>query len=660
MADQELELDVLRELLGEAEDVAALAKSEKSFMTAYEAFRSEDRKTFHTVLRRVGLTLRCHRICAWIRMKECVLVCFHLCGPPPERLDVNPRQLAEAIVRITSDEKLVRAFAAAIEKRDRAAFQRLIKREQLGPLCHAICHWLCFVRYRLVCRWICQLELRERPDFVLELQTAGQALARLLERKRVFDQAVAASKAGDAERLRGVLQGAGLALHCRFICEWFCSWRCLLVCFPLCRVFPVVKIDDPLREAFEFARVTRRLAGEPETLRRLSDAVGAGDAKKFAGLVRELKLERFCIQLCHWLCFVRCRRFCILVCPPIFNHPWFTHVGDFGIYADIDPSSGLTNKQQAGHGGPDYGFFGCLKLRGLCPKTSPAFPGAPMAYRFLFQESGGAATPITAGFVCEVLVGSRYISWDVDGTGLAPTLQSVRIRGASPSPDPTPPPGPPGTAWGFPPDHYVVPDGDGWIRVDQNALDDGYNGWLLGFASPVAFPGGDPAPGVAAGTAVPAGSQKNGKDVSIVFEATRVSQIGAGPPDYTNALAKARINNWGEVMLLDLLQFHSGGGNPCSPLSTDLDIEYTTDHELMAAWSIGMNTAASVSPAPTFPSGTGPRGGAGTDHHNISSWPTCSYAITLTSRRSLTDGLNDDTNKTIQKTFCIGARRTRP
>ena len=87
------------------------------------------------------------------------------------------------------------------------------------------------------------------------------------------------------------------------------------------------------------------------------------------------KLERFCHlsvlhQLCHWICFVRCRRFCIRVCPPIFNHPWFTHVGDFDILSDFNPATGLTNTSH-GHGGPDYGFFGGLSLRGFCRSTSP-------------------------------------------------------------------------------------------------------------------------------------------------------------------------------------------------------------------------------------------------------------------------------------------------
>jgi hypothetical protein len=657
MADRSFELDVLRDVLEEADTVGRLGRAEKSFVTAYEAFRSGDRKAFQAVLRRLGLASRCHLVCAWIRSKECVFRCFFLCGPPPTTLrPPSPRTLARAIVRITSDEKLVRQLAQAVDKGDRAAFQRIVRAHKLGPICHLFCHWVCYVRYRLVCRWLCDPDLLEPPDLVQELMSAGEALRALLERREVFDQAVAASNENDPQKLGAVIEAAGLAHFCHFICFFFCSWRCVLVCLRLCRRFPPERIEDPIAEALAFAKATRELAQRPADLERLSAAVGAGDDKAFAALVEELRLQRFCLQLCHWLCFVRCRRFCILVCPPIYNHPWFTHVGDFHIYGDIDPATGLTNKSH-GHGGPDFGFFGCLKLRGFCPKYSPAFPGQPMAYRFLY-EHGGSSTPITGGFLCEVLVGTRYTLWNANPFA----LQSVRVRGTGATSPTPPPPGPEPS----PPDHYIVPDPQGWVSVDPNALDDGFNGWLAGFASWVGFPGGDPGPpGLAASQPVPAADQKNGVDAAIVFQATRVSTIaavnGGAAPDYTNQLSRIHINNWDEVRLLDLLQFHSGGGNPCSPLSTDLDIEYTVDHELLADWHLELVTAAlgvALTSPPSGPTVAAPRGDAGTHHENISSWPTCSYAIRLHTRRRLTDGLLDDPDKFLpEKTFCIGRGR---
>lgn len=651
MTNQSFEFDVFGDLLGEAGIIGQLASDEKSFTDAYNAFRSGDAKTYQAVLGRLGLLPRCHLVCEWIRSKECVLLCLDLCGPPPaiDRTP-DPRALAEAIVRITSDEKLVGQLVAAVEKRDAQTFQRIAEQYKLGPLTHFFCHWVCAIRYRLLCHWVCTLEKIEPPNLVRELQSAGQALRYLLQSKNAFDQAVAASNAGDPEKLSSILRGVDFVPYCHFICEWFCSWRCIFACLTLCRQFPIQPIKDQIPEALAFARAIQPLQQNPAQLQRLSVAVGAGDAQTYAAIVAEFKLQPFCIQLCHWVCFLRCRRFCILVCPPIFYHPWFTHVGDFGIYADIAPGTGLTNKAEAGHGGLNYGFFGCLKLRGFCPKHDPAHPTEPMAYRFLYQPAGAPKpTPITGGFVCEVLVGSRYTFWK--GNPFA--LQSVRIRGTGttsptpplPTPDPTPP------------DHYIVPDAQGWITVDANALDDAFDGWLMGFSSPAAFPGGDPAPGVLAGTAVPGGNQKNGVDCAIIFQASRVSTIaavnGGAAPDYTNQLAKIHINNWDEVSLINLLEF--AGGLRCSPVTNQLHIQYTTDHELMAQWSIDLVTAAVIAPAPTFPSGTGPRGSAGTDLHNTTKWPSCSYLLRLHTRRSLTDGLLADPDKWEGSflTFCI-------
>jgi hypothetical protein len=654
MADQRFESGVVRDLVDETTAIGELAKSEEAFRAAIAAFQSADRPAFQAVLEKLQLTVHCRLICEWIRSKQCVLLCLRLCGlPKPTDQPPDPRALAEAIARL--DEKAIREVAAIVEKGDAAAFQHFIAAYKLGPFCHLFCHWVCYVRYHLVCRWVCNLDLKEPPNFATELLSAAHAVRGLLEHKTAFNDAVAASTAGDATKLAGVIEAAALAPFCFYICLFFCSWRCVLVCLRLCRQFPFVEIPDPLKETLDFAQALQPLAANRAALEKLSLAVGAQDEKTFAAIVTELKLQRYCIQLCHWICFVRCRRFCIRVCPPIFNHPWFTHVGDFDILGDFDPGTGLTNKAH-GHGGPNYGFFGGLSLRGFCPKYSPAFPGAPMAYRFLFVQGGGT-TNITGGFVSEVLVGSRYTLWNANPFA----LQSVRIRGTGVT-SPTPPPP---SASPTPPDHFIVPDPQGWVTVDPQAIDDGFNGGLMGLASHVAVPVGNPVPpGLAAGSPVTGPDQKNGVDAAIVFQATRVSTIaavnGGAAPDYTNQLAKIRINNWGEVMLLDILQFHSGSGTPCSPLSTDLDIEYTTDHELMAAWSIEMITAATIVPAPTFPSGVGPRGGAGTDHHDISTWPTCSYAIRLHSRRSLTDGLVDDSDKFIEKTFCIGRRNGRP
>lgn len=651
MADQSFELDVLRDLLEGAAIAGQISKDEQQFTTLYNAFRIADGRTFQDALNKFGLLPRCRYVCEWIRSKECVFLCFELCGPPKAIDKPDPRVLAQAIVKLTADTALTTRLVQILDKRDRAGFGEIADKLQLGPYCHLFCHWVCIVRYRLMCRWVCSLEKIPVPNLVTELQSAGVALRHLLGRKDIFDQAVAASNAGDAEKLGAAIRAIDIVQYCYFICEWFCSWRCVLACSTLCIKFPLAAIDKEYHEAWRFAVVTGQLAQHPAQLQQLSLAVGAGDTALYSRLLIEFKLQPYCIQLCHWICFWRCSRFCELVCPPIFNHPWFTHVGDFGILADIDPGTGLTNKSQASHGGPNFGFFGGLSLRGLCPKYDPAHPGAQMAYRFLFQDPIVAPTPkpITAGFVSEVLVGSRYTLWNANPF----TIQSVRIRGTGTT-SPTPPIGPPGPN---PPDHYIVPDPQGWVAVDLMAFDDAFNGWLIGFASNVPFPDGPLNPGVTAGTAVPVGNQKNGIDAAIIFQATRVSTItavnGGAAPDYTNQLSKIRINNWSEVSLINLQEFIGPGS--CSPLANDLHVLYTTDHELLASFTVSITTLAPiVLPAPLTV--IGPRGSGGTYFQNITTWPQCSYTAHLATQRSLTTGLIDDPSKDNPLTFCIGKK----
>jgi hypothetical protein len=673
MADQDLELDVLRELLGHTGALTSLAGNPDTFQAVFAAFRSENPSAFQAALKRAELLPLCHRVCYWIRIKECVLLCLDLCGPPkPIDGVLDPHLLLDGIVRMTSDENVVQALADAVRKRDSAGFHAILQKFKLEPFCHLVCYWVCSVRYRLICEWICGGGRTKLPELWTELRDAGHALGALLNKPEAFKAAMAASNANDPDKLGAVVRDAGLFVYCHWICEWFCSWRCALVCLTLIRPYPLVAIEPAAqaREALDFARAIVPIATNPATLLKLSAAVGAADVQGFGAIVKEFKLERFVIQLCHWVCVVRCAFFCRLVCPPIYYHPWFTHVGDFSIVSDIDPGTGLTNKLQAGHGGPNFGFFGHLSLYGFCPKRDPAHPAEQMAYRFLFQPAGAATpTPITGGFVSDVMVGSRYALWN--GV-LMP--QTVRIHGIGTT-SPTPPTPVPGML--TPPDHYIVPDPKGWVTVDADAFDDAFSGFLMGFASENGIPVGPPNPpnpGVAAGLAVPPGNQKNGTDCAIIFQATRVGTIaavnGGTPPDYTNSLAKARINNWAAVQLLDILQFHVAGGTPCSPLTTDLDIEYTVDHELIAAWDVKMLTAAmgvaltNAPPAvPIGPASTGAntaRGGFGVHHENIGMWPTCSYTITLSTRRRLTTGLYDDSPNPLPKTFCIGLRKPKP
>jgi hypothetical protein len=183
----------------------------------------------------------------------------------------------------------------------------------------------------------------------------------------------------------------------------------------------------------------------------------------------------------------------------------------------------------------------------------------------------------------------------------------------------------------------MKPDADGWVRVDPASNLHGYSGPLLYFRTVSVVPGGA-APGD--GPKNPVSDPKSGTPLRIVFQAEPLTGPTGSAPRLSNELKKILINNWSEVILLELKQFITPGANCCSPINNDLDILYTTDHKLMKSWSVGISSCASGLgwTAPALPGGTGPRGGFGTSSHNTSAWPNCSYLVSLSTIRALTDG----------------------
>ena len=362
--------------------------------------------------------------------------------------------------------------------------------------------------------------------------------------------------------------------------------------------------------------------------------------------------------------------FCVELCVkqvPVVKHAWFTRVGDFALYSDINfLTNGLTTHAApfgfpGAHGGPGYGFTGGLKLVGDCPTTYPS-GGQPMRYRFLYESpTSGGLQSITAANLIAVVAGSRPISWDVFGTGAILTSQPIYVApsGATP-PGPTPAPfplPPPGTPWGPIPAVVLVPDASGWVTMDPATTNQGFSGSLVRFNSETVVPDGT-AP--SSGPGITPASPKNGTMLRIVFQAEPTTGPTIASPTLTNELAKLYVNNWSDVNDIGLVEFSGPGETPCSALTNALDIKYTADHELLATWSLAISTAATPNPAPVLPSGSGPRGSVGGVpsgltpplHQNISAWPACSYVLSLTTRRSLTDGETDDSGHTNILTFC--------
>ena len=340
--------------------------------------------------------------------------------------------------------------------------------------------------------------------------------------------------------------------------------------------------------------------------------------------------------------------------------PYWTAIGDFNLASHINPLTGRTSgiPPFTGHRN-NLAFYNNLQLRGVVPWREPGNPAGRLKYRFLVQEltSGAIAQPVTGALLHGVQVGSRNIAWKSLGDTLS--IEQAPIYLADLDEDPViPPPATPGP-WGPVPAYKVKVDGQGWAVVSEFAIGGGFGvaGSIMGLATAAIAPAGTLASGSAGDAVAPAG-QLNGQFFRLIFQVARTD--GTPLPSYGRTLARLHVSNHGEVRRLGIEELGASGVG-CSPLNNSLTVKHTVDHELLDLWSIDVSSAAfppypPAPPSPPFPnllSGTAPRGGNGTTAIDISSWLPCSYTVSLTTRLALTDGLNDDSGRTSQITFCI-------
>ncbi len=657
-------------LVAQADAVAHLANDPGGFAAVVAAFEARDPNAFRWVLDRLGMLSHCDLICEWVRIKLCVLRCIEVCGPVREPVPVpSLPQFVEAINKLASNETNLRRAVEAVLCGDGRDFGALMTELGLAAHCHLLCRWICTIAARRICELVCTGGPVVLADTLTEVRAAAKVVAGFVSNGRAFEAIGKAILTLDCVTARTAIEQAGFRSQCAIICEFLCVWRCVWVCRELCiRPVPILTGPHAIEEARQFALAARQLAAEPRAFGELVQAARNRDAKAYAAVVARYDLGAYCLQLCSWVCSVTCFEFCICICHNPTLQPWFTTVGYFNIYADIDPVTGKTNKalppaSLAYGGGPNFAFWDRLQLGGFCPVESPTSPGIAMKYRFLYEIGGGGPQPITGNLLSPVQAGTRLIDWPqnvggVAGPALVPTFQSVYIASAPTPPDPVPPLA--GAPWYGPAAHYIEPDANGWVVVDPDAIGGGFQ-TLLGFDTKKVpgLAGGPPLPGVPAGTAVPPAQQRAGTDMSITFEATRVTTYPPGTTaDYSNALSKIHINNWNEV---NELWFEEFGTNCCTPIDATLSVQFTVDHEEMdaGAWSLVISSCSPSAPGDITPAASGPgvtvgpRGGSGTIVEDTSGWAPCSYTVTLTTRPGQTTGIVDRSPSPNSLTFCI-------
>jgi hypothetical protein len=395
MADVISRDDAVKSLAAQAEIIGHLAQDSGAFAAAVAGFEAQDADAFRWVLNRVDMLPYCELICEWVRIKLGVLRCIELCGVPPGGVPVpDLQQFANAVVQLASNESLLRRVVDAVACGDGDDYRAAIAELKLTDFCYLICHWVYFIIYRRVCEVVCSPERVRLADAVSEVQTASQSVAEVLKNQQAFSAISKAAVNLDCVTIRDTINAAGFQQRCHIICWLICVWRCAWVCRGFCEVgAPVLTGADAIEEARNFALAIRPFASAPRGLTDLVTAVMNRDAKTYAEIIDRWGLRPYCWQVCGWVCWAICRVFCICVCPPPPLRPWFTTVGNFDIYTQIDPGSGKTNTalvptlDMPWGGGPNFAFFNELQLGGFCPSFSPTSPGVPMRYRFLYSKN---------------------------------------------------------------------------------------------------------------------------------------------------------------------------------------------------------------------------------------------------------------------------------
>jgi hypothetical protein len=424
-------------LASQSDAIGRLAQNSGGFAAVVAAFESQDANAFRWVLDQLEMIPYCELICEWVRIKLCVLRCAEICGVPPQKAPVPSLQsFARAAANLATNEKVLRRVVDAISCGDASAYRAALDELKLGDYCQLLCYWICSTTFDRICEVVCRPQPVLATDAASELRAAGNFMARVVENETAFAAIGNAAEDGNCETLQSAIGAAGFASGCEIICRLICIWRWVLVCRELCTVpTPILTGAYAIEEAQSFALAARQLAGQPRVLGDLVNAVQNRDAEAYGAIISRFGLDPYCWQVCAWVGSVACFEFCVCVCPPPAPKPIFTSVGSFGIYSDIDGTTGKTNTGALGFGGPDYAFFGQLQLGGFCPSTSPLFPGVQMKYRFLYATVSTTLAAAINSFQTTISVSSSAVApptpFDVSVCNAGESGETMTVTGVA-------------------------------------------------------------------------------------------------------------------------------------------------------------------------------------------------------------------------------------
>ncbi|HVP53836.1 MAG TPA: hypothetical protein VMU45_02490 [Candidatus Eisenbacteria bacterium] len=598
-----------------ARAVVQLASNETLLRRVVDAVSCGDGDDFRAALTELKLIDYCHLLCHWVCSIIYRRVCERVCRPILV-LPVDPvneiRATAKVLATVVANEKALSEISKAAVAFDCVILRSAIAQAGFTPFCEILCRFICVWRCAWVCRQLCVVVEPPRAGIndIEEARAFALAARQLAIQPRQLGVLVDAVQNHDAKVYGELIARLGLGPYCFQVCAWVCYGICYEFCICVCPPpgYPPLFTQVGNFNIYDDIDPTSGRTNKGKSIGSL-EYQGGPNFAFFGGLA----LKGIC---------------------PIYSptSPGAQMQYRF-LYATASTSlaAAITAAQTSITVSSSAGVPPTPFDVSLCNPTETEETGETMTvtavslttWTVVRGQDGTTAIsapagstlwinprPITGSLVCQVQQGTRWVSWPTkDGSGNATTTnalhqQTVTIVPASPPPpDPIPPA--PGAPWFPPTDHYITPDANGWIPIDENLVSPVVEDLMcFDTTQPSAVPGGcsiSPAPcidksgGPLAGNPVPAANQAVGTDASIIFQATRVT--AAPNVDYSNSLCKIHINNWSEVNNLWFAEFNTALGC-CQPIDATLSVLFTVDHEEMnsGAWSIAITSCSASAP----------------------------------------------------------------
>lgn len=424
-----------------SEAVGRLAKDERDFTAAVEAFDKGDADGFRKVLERHKLLAHATRICFWLCTWRCVRIIRVVWRELPTAAPTADefREFAQLVQPLAESPELLKRLVGSLDKGDARGFGAIIGELKLQRYGYFLAQWICSFRCRRFCL-IIATPAAQRPNPLEELRESFEALAHLSRDAAAFGKALQLFERGDGAKFRDVLEGVSALRYCLIYCRWFCHWHCFRLCFVLCRTLP--ELDLTIPELREFGLALGHAAGDGDALKQLSSVMLKHDAKAWGPLLERLKLHRFCYYVCRWYCHLHCDRRCVIFCPPGCLSV-FRYIGGYNVLSGINSSgagNGLTTADARA-------FYSTIRLNGVLCKQHA---GGPAEYRFEFRAPGSAVwAPVPTAMIDRTVIGQWQAPPLVAGDPIQ--VKPYTVKGAAPN------------------DMVAAISADGWVQVPQES-----------------------------------------------------------------------------------------------------------------------------------------------------------------------------------------------